>query len=139
SVDTAMHTSVSDLVRELVLDGMVEGVHDLSAGGLGVALAEMATRSGVGVHVARVAGHRELFGEGPSRVVVSVDPEVLTEVMDRVEAAAVPASRIGMAIGDRMIVKDLMDLSLVEVSAAFTSRLPEALGSGTTNRQPDGR
>ena len=97
-----------------------------------------ATGEGGGVHVARVADHRELFGEGPSRVVVSVDPEALTEVMDRAEAAAVPASRIGMATGDRMIVKDLVDLSLEEVSAAYTSRLPEALGSGTTNRQPDG-
>jgi phosphoribosylformylglycinamidine synthase len=138
-VDTAVHTMVATLVRDLVLDGLVEGVHDLSAGGLGVALAEMATRSGVGVHVARVGDHRALFGEGPSRVVLSVDPERLTEVLHRATDAEVDASRLGLVAGDRVIVKDLLDLSLAEITSAFTGRLPEALGSGTTNRQPDGR
>ena len=138
-VDTAVHTMVATLVRDLVLDGLVEGVHDLSAGGLGVALAEMATRSGVGVHVARVGDHRALFGEGPSRVVLSVDPERLTEVLHRATDAEVDASRLGLVTGDRVIVKDLLDLSLAEITSAFTGRLPEALGSGTTNRQPDGR
>jgi len=139
SVDTAMHMRVADLVRSLVLDDLLEGVHDLSAGGLGVALAEMAARSGVGVHVARVGDHRALFGEGPSRVVLSVDPERLTGVLHRAEDGEVHASRIGLATGDRVIVKGLVDLSLAALTSAFTGRLPEALGSGTTNRQSDGR
>ena len=139
SVDTAMHTRVATLVRGLVLDGLLEGVQDLSAGGLGVALAEMAARSGVGVHVARVGDHRALFGEGPSRVLVSVDPERLTQVLHRATGAGVNTARLGLATGDRVIVKDLIDLSLDDVTCAFTGRLPEALGSGTTNRQPDGR
>ncbi|HEX3980917.1 MAG TPA: phosphoribosylformylglycinamidine synthase subunit PurL, partial [Acidimicrobiales bacterium] len=49
---------------------LVSGVHDVSGGGLGVALAEMAVRSGVGFSVAGVADHHELFTEAPSRVVV---------------------------------------------------------------------
>ena len=40
------------------------------AGGLGVALTEMAVRSGLGLHVAGMSDHHELFTEAPSRVVV---------------------------------------------------------------------
>jgi len=133
-LDMAMHVDVADLVRGLVVDGLVDGVHDVSSGGLGVALAEMASRSGIGVHVARVSDHRALFGEGPSRVVVAVDPERLTEVLERAGQTGVPATRLGLATGDRVVVKGLLDLPLGDVEAAFRDRLPEALGSGTVNR-----
>jgi len=109
-------------------------VHDVSAGGLGVAVAEMVVRSGVGAHLARIADHRTLFGEGPSRVVVAVDPERLTEVLTIAETAEVPTVRLGLATGARFIVKGLLDVTVDEVVAAYTGRLPEALGVGTTNR-----
>ena len=133
-LDLAAVVDTADLVRGLVADGLVDGAHDVSTGGLGVCLAEMAARSGVGVTAARVADHTALFGEGPGRVVVAVDPERLTEVLERAEAAGVPTSRIGLAAGDRFAVKGLLDVDLDEVTAAFTGRLPEALGAGTASR-----
>ncbi len=133
-LDTDLHLRVADLVRDLVSGGLVDGVHDVSAGGLGVAVAEMVVRSGVGAHLARIADHRTLFGEGPSRVVVAVDPERLTEVLAIAETAEVPTVRLGLATGSRFIVKGLLDVTVDEVVAAYTGRLPEALGVGTTNR-----
>ena len=118
----------------LVADGLVDGAHDVSTGGLGVCLAEMAARSGVGVTAARVADHAALFGEGPGRVVVAVDPERLTEVLAAAEAVEVSTSRIGLATGDRLVVKDLLDVSVEDLRAAHHGKLPAALGSGTTNR-----
>ncbi len=132
--DKAEHVRLAALVRDLVADDLLDGVHDLSAGGLGVALAEMATSSGIGVSVARVPDHRALFGEGPGRVVAAVDPEDLAEVLDRAASADVGASRIGLATGDRFVVKDLLDLPLDGVRRAFEDRIPEALGSGNVNR-----
>jgi len=129
-----LHQRVADFVRSLVVNGLVDGVHDVSAGGLGVALAEMVARSGVGAHVARVPDHRALFGEGPSRVVCCVDPERLTEVLAAAEAAGVPTTRIGLATGDRLIVKGLLNVAVDDVGHAHRDRLPEALGAGTTNR-----
>lgn len=134
ALDYEMHRRVAALVRQLVADQMLGGVHDLSSGGLGVALAEMAARSGVGVSLARTPDHRALFNEGPSRVVLVVDPERLTEVLAACDEAEVPTARIGLATGQRFVVKDLLDLSLEELTAAFKSPLPEALGAGTTNR-----
>ena len=54
-----MHRKVTDAVRTLVNGGLLSGVHDVGNGGLGVALAEMASRSGLGVSVARVADAAE--------------------------------------------------------------------------------
>ena len=133
-LDLAVVADVAELVRGLVSDGLVDGVHDVSSGGLGVALAEMVARSGVGVQVARVADHRALFGEAPGRIVIVVHPDWLVEVFARAEAAGVETSRIGRATGDRFTVKGLVDIGVDEVTAAFTDRLPEALGAGTASR-----
>ncbi len=127
------HQAVADLVRALVTGGLASGVHDVSTGGVGVALAEMAVRSGVGCNVARVADHRALFAEGPSRVIVGVAPEMLANVVAMAEHAGVPVVRLGLATGDRLVVKGLLDVSLADARDAWRDRLPKALGSGSVH------
>jgi phosphoribosylformylglycinamidine synthase len=131
ALDPAHHLKVADVVRQLVIGDVVAGIHDVSGGGLGVALAEMAAKSGIGVSVARVANAAELFAEGPSRVVVCVDPESMGIVENICEQSGVPISRIGVAGGDRFSVKGLVDLPLSEVIDAWTNHIPSALGAGT--------
>jgi phosphoribosylformylglycinamidine synthase len=129
--DLAVHQRVATLVRSLVEQGTLHGVHDVSEGGLAVVLAEMAVRSGVGCTVARIADHRALFGEGPSRVVVAVSAERLVDVEQAANEAGVPATRLGVASGDRFRVKDLVDLALTDLTDAWRNCLPAALGQGT--------
>ncbi|MCP3856127.1 MAG: phosphoribosylformylglycinamidine synthase subunit PurL [Actinomycetia bacterium] len=131
-LDPVMHTDVAELVRGLVVDGFLEGVHDVSAGGVGVALAELCVSSGIGVKAARIHDHAELFAEGPSRVVACVSPTHLDDVIARAEKAGVPISRIGAAGGDRFWIKDLLDLPLADLIDSWRRRIPEALGAGTT-------
>jgi phosphoribosylformylglycinamidine synthase subunit PurL len=130
--DGPHHTAVAGAVRTLVQGGLLAGVHDVSAGGLGLALAEMAVRSGLGVSVARVADHAELFAESPSRAVLCVTPERLSAVESTLGHAGVPFARIGVAGGDRLSVKGLLDVPLVAAVEAWRDRLPAALGAGTT-------
>ncbi len=132
ALDGPMHTQVANVVRTLVHGGTLAGVHDVSSGGLGVALAEMAVRSDLGFNVARIADAAELFSESPSRVVVCVAPELLQNVLNVCENAGVPTARIGVAGGDTLSVKGLFDVPLAEATAAWRDRLPDALGSGTT-------
>lgn len=131
-LDTAAADKVAGLVREMVLDGLLAGAHDVSSGGLGVAVAEMAVRSGVGARCARVADHEALFGESVGRVVVCVTPERAREVIDRCEAHGVPYTQLGAAGGDRLAFKDLLDVSLADAVDAWRNRIPDALGAGTT-------
>jgi phosphoribosylformylglycinamidine synthase len=132
ALDLTMHTQVANVVRTLVIGGLLAGAHDVSSGGLGLALAEMAVKSGVGFNVARVADHAELFAESPSRVVLCVEPNELTPVLNVLEHAGVPHARIGVATGDRLQVKGLVDVSLADATATWRERIPAALGAGTT-------
>ena len=131
-VDYAAHLAVAELVRGLVADDVVSAVHDVSTGGLGACAAEMAIASGVGCTLARVPDHRTLFSESPSRVLVAVSPERMGDVETRASTSGVPFARVGLATGDRMTIKGLVDVAVEDLRASFRDRLPDALGSGTT-------
>jgi phosphoribosylformylglycinamidine synthase len=132
ALDLAMHLEVADVVRQLVAGSMVRAVHDVAEGGIGAALAEMAVAGGIGATVARIADHVDLFAESPSRVLACVEPDRLP-LLERVCAASdVPVTRLGVATGDRLVVKDLLELDLDDLAATWHGRIPEALGHGTT-------
>jgi phosphoribosylformylglycinamidine synthase len=118
---------VAGLVAEGVAggDGLVDGVHDVSGGGLGVALTEMAVRSGVGLQVSGVADHHELFTEAPSRVVVCTSRG--HELLSRAADAGVGFRVLGTAGGDRVVIDDLVDLDLAEATESWRNRLPDLL------------
>jgi phosphoribosylformylglycinamidine synthase len=126
-LDLRLHSAVAALVRDLVTDRIVSGVHDVASGGLGLALAEMAVAGEVGFSVRGVTDHRRLFSEGPSRVVVAVPPDREATVLARAGAAGVPATVLGDAGGDRLVVDGLIDLSLAEAVSTWHTRLPAAL------------
>jgi phosphoribosylformylglycinamidine synthase len=131
-LDLVHHTAVCGAIRTLVAGSLLAGLHDVSSGGLGVALAELALRSGVGVNVARVADVAELFAESPSRAVACVTPELLVPVERALDHAGVPFARIGVAAGDRISIKGLVDLALADADRSWRDRLPARLGAGTT-------
>jgi len=127
-LDLAAHAALADLVRALVADGVVEAVHDVAEGGLGLCLAEMAVAGHVGCRVTGVDGHAELFGEGPSRVVVACRPDQAQEVLGRASAAGVPLRLLGGAGGDRIVVDGLVDLAVADAVHRFDHALPDAFG-----------
>ena len=131
-VDLAAVAGVADVVRALVADGLVGAAHDVSAGGLGACVAEMAIAAGVGARLARIADHIDLFSEAVGRVVVAVDADDVSAVEDRLTQGGVTHARIGLATGDRLVVKGLLDVALDELAATSERRLPDALGHGTT-------
>ena len=137
ALDLARHTKVADLVRTLVADGVPCGVHDVSTGGLGGALLELAVRSGVGVSVSGVPSTAHLFSEAPSRVVACVPTESVGSVLYRAGAVGVAVVELGRAGGDRLTISaadgsPLVDLDLDETISAWRDRLPHALGEGVT-------
>ena len=130
--DGVAHTAVADLVRTLVREGALTGVHDASSGGLGVALAELTCRSGLGLTVDAPLTAAQLFSETPSRVVAAVPASEAAALVARAEAAGVAAVVLGSAGGDRVVIADLVDLSAEQVITTWRDRLPVALGAGTT-------
>ena len=131
ALDYARHAALAEFVRSVVATRRVAAVHDVSRGGVGAALTEMAIASGVGFSCARIPSHRELFSEAPSRVVMAVGGESLSQVIESAEHWGLDVERIGLATGDRISVKGLFDLPLANARTAWRDRIPAALGAGT--------
>ena len=118
ALDLEAHGRLLALVAGLVNQGEVAGVHDVADGGLGVALAEMAVRSGVGFEVKGVAGPAELFSEAPSRVVVVVEGST-DAVETRAADAGVAVTVLGRSGGTRLVVDGLVDVDLADAVARW--------------------
>ena len=96
------------LVRLLPqLAGVVSAAHDLSVGGLGVALARMAIASGIGASVELRSEHptAALHGERVGRVLVAVAPDDVARLGAALDAGSVRGRRIGTAGGDALRVE----------------------------------
>jgi phosphoribosylformylglycinamidine synthase len=130
-LDLGGHRKLLEFVVDLVGTGvaggdqLVAGIHDVSGGGLGVALAEMSVRSGVGLSVAGVADHHELFTEAPSRVLVCTTRRA--ELISKAAEAGVGFRVMGQTGGDRVVVEGLVDLSVAEAARSWRGRLPSLL------------
>jgi phosphoribosylformylglycinamidine synthase subunit PurL len=132
-IDLVAHAEVCGLVAELVADAVagrpdatvVRAVHDVSSGGLAVALAEMAAAGGVGCTL-DLAEAAELFSELPSRFVVATDePDALCALA---RSKGIPAAVLGQVGGDRFTLGALVDLALEQVIGAHEGNLARQLG-----------
>ena len=94
------------LLPELARDRVIAAAHDVSVGGLGVALARMAIASGSGADVAVDAEWptAALFGERPGRVIVGLDPVGVPQLGRALATAAIPGRRIGAAGGSWLTI-----------------------------------
>jgi phosphoribosylformylglycinamidine synthase len=85
----------------------------------------MSVRSGVGLSVAGVADHHELFTEAPSRVLVCTTRRA--ELISKAAEAGVGFRVMGQTGGDRVVVEGLVDLSVAEAARSWRGRLPSLL------------
>ena len=128
--------ALHELVSELVAGALVDGVHDCSDGGLAVALAEMAIAGGCGFRVAipdgPVADAAWCFGESASRVVLSVVPELVGDVLARAAGRGVPGADLGEAGGATLRVDGpagpVFEVALADATRAWRDAIPTALG-----------
>ena len=130
SIDLEAEARLQRLLVELAEARLLGSAHDCADGGLGVALAESAIVGGIGASLdATVAGRWDaaLFGEAASRVVVSAPEGDVDAVLDRAEAAGVPAMRLGSVGGERLRWEGLFDLPLVGLTDAYEGGLEQAL------------
>jgi len=104
-VDFQVHRRVLAMIRDTVRGGLVRSVHDCSDGGVAVALAESAIAGGVGVEATLPsAGRRDvaLFGEGPSRFVLSAAEDAAGGLRALAEEHQVSMVVVGRTGGDRV-------------------------------------
>jgi phosphoribosylformylglycinamidine synthase len=118
--------AVSDAVRRAISARIVDTAHDLSGGGLAIALAEMALSGGIGAEVRFLPGGRQdvtLFGEVGGCILLAVPEEKLGELERLLEG--VHYARIGRTGGGRLKLSGLVDLQLDELAKAYERDLFE--------------
>ncbi|MER9916084.1 MULTISPECIES: phosphoribosylformylglycinamidine synthase subunit PurL [unclassified Mesorhizobium] len=131
SVDLAHEKRVGDHVRALIASGVVTAAHDLSDGGLAIALAEMATASGIGATIPGLAGTDPIpvwFGEDQGRYVLtlSVDPQSKEwdAIREEQSKLGIFAPWIGSTGGNELKLGDARAIPVSELTAAHEGWFP---------------
>jgi phosphoribosylformylglycinamidine synthase len=125
-VDLAAEKRNGDFVRALIAGGIATAVHDLSDGGLAVALAEMAMASGIGATLdpARAPAHGFWFGEDQARYVVTVTAAQAPLVAERARKAGVAVRNLGATGGDALTLGAERPILVKSLAQKFEGWLP---------------
>jgi phosphoribosylformylglycinamidine synthase len=123
-----------DLLVSLAASGRLASAHDVSDGGLAVALAECAMLSGLGAEVALEGEFRSsalLFGETTARSLVSFSEKEESVVRGAAEKFGVPYRLIGRVSADRIRIgvgsRMLIDESVASLAAIWSGSFARAM------------
>jgi phosphoribosylformylglycinamidine synthase len=130
--ELALQSIVSDAIRA----GLIKSAHDISDGGLAIALAECCystiQRPAIGA-VVRIPSHlevvKDLFGEYCSRIILTTTQAA--EIMQRAERAGLRCSEIGKVGGSRFMLEyegeRAVDVVVDELEAVWRRTLPKLI------------
>ena len=126
-LDVASEKALHSVLYEAATRGLLQSSHDLSSGGLAIALAESAIAGGKGFAV-NATDHRSLFSESPSRCLVSVTEENKQRVLELASSLGVTAAVIG-SVGGPDLDFGSFTVALTDATDAFESVLPRTLST----------
>ena len=128
-VDLDAERALALVLTAAAEDGLLEAAHDLSEGGLALALAESCLDQGVGCQVAlRGDLFTQLFSESAARALVAVRPGSERAFAALAARHGVPVSELGVAGGDSLVVQGSFDIPVDELAAAHRGTLPGLFG-----------
>jgi phosphoribosylformylglycinamidine synthase len=120
---------LAGLLAAAAAAGLLSSAHDLSDGGLAVALAESCLRGETGCAV-RLPGDpfTWLFSESAGRAIVAVRPGAEADFDDLRAAHGVPGATIGTVGGDSLVIEGCFTVPLAELAAVHAQALPALFG-----------
>jgi len=129
AVDLAAERALAAVLTAAAAAGLLDAAHDLSEGGLAIALAECCLAGGRGCQVT-VTGDvfTQLFSESAARAVVAVRPGGSEALAALAAEHGVPVTDLGVVRGDSLVVTGSFDISVDELAAAHRGTLPALFG-----------
>jgi phosphoribosylformylglycinamidine synthase len=139
SIDLDAEARVQALTLALADQRLLQSAHDCSDGGLAVAIAESAILGGQGYSdeglIALMILDQEptprwdaaLFGEAPSRIVVTCAPENLGTITERARESGVDITQLGTVGGNSFHIAGFVDVTLAEIADQHENGLERAL------------
>lgn len=121
-----------DLKREIVLAqfmyaqrDFISAAHDLSDGGLAVALIEMLLHSQTG---AKISTHGDpfthLFSESTGRILLAVNPEDSNYLVGKATDAGITTTRLGQSGGENLEISGVLSMSMLHIREANQRTIP---------------
>lgn len=131
-VDLDGELRLARLLRQLAASGLARTAHDLSEGGLGIALAEACfAGSGLGAKVTVPLAGADLFAESQARAIVACAPAQADALLRAAEEAGVPAREIGGVGGSDLVIAtdgETLAAPVATLRTLWETALPLALG-----------
>ncbi|MEW6412489.1 MAG: phosphoribosylformylglycinamidine synthase subunit PurL [Candidatus Zixiibacteriota bacterium] len=124
-LDLQAERRLQDALLDAIKKGLIRSAHDCSEGGLAVALAECCIsnrENQIGARITlddSIRADALLFGEVPSRVIISCEPSMVKHVSKLFTGAKVPFKEIGRVGGGRLKINDLVDIDLASMDDSW--------------------
>lgn len=130
-LDLVFEHNLQQALLAFIRQGKVASAHDLSDGGLAVALMEKAIFSGIGARISLdLPGQsttEQLFSEAQSGVLITVAASDLQEAMAFFREREIPVYNLGTTGGDRLLIEDFVDVDVKELADIYEGVLPNAV------------
>ncbi len=126
-------SSVKDVVAllvELADNELLHSAHDISDGGLAVALAECCFDNEIGAEVtiiSRLRNDAMLFGESRPLVVISFPEQSRNRIIELCQNNNIPVSIIGKTGGSNLKINDLINCNVAELKDTYESAIPRMM------------
>jgi phosphoribosylformylglycinamidine (FGAM) synthase-like enzyme len=129
AVDLDAERRLAVVIAAAAADGVLASAHDLSDGGLAVALAESCLRGAIGCAVTLPGDQfTALFSESAGRALVSVTPGREADFTTLCAEHGVPVTVLGVTAGDSLTVEGAFDLPLTALERTWAGTLPALFG-----------
>jgi len=133
-VDLDAEWRTGNLVRALIREGALSAVHDVSDGGLLVAIAEMALAGSKGVTLEAAPDHLPVhalwFGEDQARYVIAASPDKADAIHKAAALAEVPIRLLGRVGGEAIALQGEAPLPLGTLRTVHEDWLPRFMAHG---------
>ena len=127
-VDLLQEKRNGDFVRSAIRNDQATSCHDISSGGLALALAEMAIASGIGMSLslqgASEPTHALLFGEDQARYIITVSGELGNFFCMNCEGAGVPFRLLGTVGGTALSIEGVLSVEVEDLRSAHDNWFP---------------
>nr|WP_269622062.1 phosphoribosylformylglycinamidine synthase subunit PurL [Prochlorococcus marinus] len=141
-IDLHLEKTIQLFVRNSIFKGLIKTAHDISDGGITIALAEASMTSGLGAKCNfsfcdnRI--DKVLFGEGGSRIIISISSSMHEQFkmtlnsFNNENSYKVPASLIGTVTDEKKLLinnydKNLVNLKIEELESVFEGSIPSRI------------
>ncbi len=127
-VDLGMEYDNGNFIRKLIHSGRVSACHDISDGGLLVAIAEMCMARGIGATLSlpeNTAQHTFAFAEDQARYILAVAAEHTAAIKEEAENSGIAVTFIGNSGGDKLEIEGQESVAVAELKTANENWLPD--------------